>query len=135
TYFMLTNAGDSMGSYNGLRPFYINNATGAVTMGNGLTVSGGVNVSSGNITAGGGQVIPSNYSNFDARYKTKSEGVQDVRLGGYQQMGSTGSNLAPSGYVSVGGYCYGDWDNSADGWFIRPLQKLINGTWYNVVSM
>ncbi|HHV8620009.1 TPA: phage tail protein [Escherichia coli] len=135
TYFMLTNAGDSMGSYNGLRPFCINNATGAVTMGNGLTVSGGVNVSSGNITAGGGQVIPGNYSNFDARYKTKSEGVQDVRLGGYQQMGSTGSNLAPSGYVSVGGYCYGDWDNSADGWFIRPLQKLINGTWYNVASM
>ncbi|EFG1984264.1 phage tail protein [Escherichia coli] len=135
TYFMLTNAGDSMGSYNGLRPFCINNATGAVTMGNGLTVSGGLNVSSGNITAGGGQVIPGNYSNFDARYKTKSEGVQDVRLGGYQQMGSTGSNLAPSGYVSVGGYCYGDWDNSADGWFIRPLQKLINGTWYNVASM
>ncbi len=51
-----------------------------------------------------------------------------MRLGGYQQMGSTGSNPAPSGYVSVGGYCYGDWDNSADGWFIRPLQKLINGT-------
>lgn len=135
TYFMLTNSGDSMGSYNGLRPFYINNATGAVTMGNGLTVSGGLNVSSGDITAGGGQVIPGDYSNFDARYKTKSEGVQDVRLGGYQQMGSTGSNLAPSGYVSVGGYCYGDWDNSADGWFIRPLQKLINGTWYNVASM
>lgn len=82
-----------------------------------------------------GQMVPSNYGNFDARYKTKSEGVQDVRLGGYQQMGSTGSNLAPSGYVSVGGYCYGDWDNSADGWFIRPLQKLINGTWYNVASM
>nr|WP_246769559.1 hypothetical protein [Escherichia sp. E2593] len=41
TYFMLTNAGDSTGSYNGLRPFCINNATGAVTMGNGLTVSGG----------------------------------------------------------------------------------------------
>ncbi|HFP1469551.1 TPA: gpW family head-tail joining protein [Escherichia coli] len=82
-----------------------------------------------------GRVTPSDYGNFDARYKTKSEGVQDVRLGGYQQMGSTGSNLAPSGYVSVGGYCYGDWDNSADGWFIRPLQKLINGTWYNVASM
>ncbi|RJX83827.1 phage tail protein, partial [Escherichia coli] len=40
-----------------------------------------------------GQMVPSNYGNFDARYKTKSEGVQDVRLGGYQQMGSTGSNL------------------------------------------
>ncbi|WBM89134.1 phage tail protein [Escherichia coli] len=82
-----------------------------------------------------GQMVPSNYGNFDARYQTKTGGVQDVRLGGYQKMGSTGSNLAPSGYVSVGGYCYGVWDNSADGWFIRPLQKLINGTWYNVASM
>ncbi|EPA2835121.1 tail fiber protein [Escherichia coli] len=40
TYFMLTNAGDNMGTYNGLRPLWINNATGAVSMGRGLNVSG-----------------------------------------------------------------------------------------------
>lgn len=82
-----------------------------------------------------GRLTPSDYGNFDERYKRKEEGVQDVRLGSYQKMDSTGSNLAPSGFVSVGGYVYGEWDNSADGWYIRPLQKLINGTWYNVASM
>ncbi|MXF23534.1 phage tail protein [Escherichia coli] len=82
-----------------------------------------------------GNVYGSAWGGWLSAYLQNKVGVQDVRLGGYQQMGSTGSNLAPSGYVSVGGYCYGDWDNSADGWFIRPLQKLINGTWYNVASM
>ncbi|HBA4430050.1 TPA: phage tail protein, partial [Escherichia coli] len=40
TYFMLTKSGDNMGTYNGLRPLWINNATGAVSMGRGLNVSG-----------------------------------------------------------------------------------------------
>ncbi|PFF95401.1 phage tail protein [Escherichia albertii] len=40
TYFMLTNSGDNMGTYNGLRPLWINNSTGAVSMGRGLSVSG-----------------------------------------------------------------------------------------------
>ncbi|WP_417645502.1 phage tail protein [Citrobacter freundii] len=61
--------------------------------------------------------------------------VSDIRLGSRQQMASTGANEAPSGFVSTGGYVYGNWDNSADGWYIRPIQKLINGTWYNVVSI
>ncbi len=43
TYFMLTNSGDNMGTYNGLRPLWINNATGAVSIGNGLNVTGGIN--------------------------------------------------------------------------------------------
>ncbi|ELA3575110.1 tail fiber protein [Escherichia coli] len=42
TYFMLTNSGDNMGTYNGLRPLWINNATGAVSMGRGLSVTGGI---------------------------------------------------------------------------------------------
>ncbi|WP_108263702.1 hypothetical protein [Vibrio parahaemolyticus] len=42
TYFMMTNSGDSYGSYNSLRPLYISNSSGRVTMGNGLSVSGGV---------------------------------------------------------------------------------------------
>ena len=43
TYFMLTNSGNSLGTYNNLRPLIINNANGAVTIGNGLTVTGGIN--------------------------------------------------------------------------------------------
>ncbi|HDP5007486.1 TPA: tail fiber domain-containing protein [Escherichia coli] len=49
TYFLLTASGDKYGSWNALRPLSINNASGAVSMGNGLSVGGGVNVTSGNI--------------------------------------------------------------------------------------
>ncbi|HAJ9056887.1 TPA: phage tail protein [Escherichia coli] len=43
TYFMLTASGDTLGSWNGLRPITINNTSGAVSIGNGLSVTGGVN--------------------------------------------------------------------------------------------
>ncbi|EPK0903913.1 tail fiber protein [Escherichia coli] len=43
TYFMLTDSGNSLGTYNRLRPLIINNANGAVTIGNGLDVTGGIN--------------------------------------------------------------------------------------------
>ncbi|EEV5548337.1 phage tail protein [Escherichia coli] len=43
TYFMLTASGDKLGSWNGLRPIIINNTSGAVSIGNGLNVTGGVN--------------------------------------------------------------------------------------------
>ncbi len=43
TYFMLTASGDTLGSWNSLRPITINNTSGAVTIGNGLNVTGGIN--------------------------------------------------------------------------------------------
>ncbi|MFN0790860.1 tail fiber protein [Escherichia coli] len=43
TYFMLTDSDNSLGTYNRLRPLIINNANGAVTIGNGLNVTGGIN--------------------------------------------------------------------------------------------
>ncbi|HAN3433606.1 TPA: phage tail protein [Escherichia coli] len=43
TYFMLTASGDTLGSWNGLRPIIINNTSGAVSIGNGLNVTGGIN--------------------------------------------------------------------------------------------
>ncbi|HGD9213027.1 TPA: tail fiber protein, partial [Escherichia coli] len=42
TYFMLTKSGDRLGSYNNLRPLIINDATGAVSMGHGLNVTGDI---------------------------------------------------------------------------------------------
>jgi hypothetical protein len=44
-YFLLTNANDPYGGYNGLRPFYIVLSSGAVYMSQGVNVSGGMNVS------------------------------------------------------------------------------------------
>ncbi|WP_437178371.1 tail fiber protein [Escherichia coli] len=43
TFFMLTGSGNSLGTYNNLRPLIINNANGTVTIGNGLNVTGGIN--------------------------------------------------------------------------------------------
>ncbi|MED0554978.1 phage tail protein, partial [Escherichia coli] len=42
TYFMLTASGDNLGTWNSLRPLTINNANGAVSIGNGLTVNGDI---------------------------------------------------------------------------------------------
>lgn len=44
TYFMLTAKDDQYGTYNSLRPLYINNSTGVVTMGNGTNIGGILNV-------------------------------------------------------------------------------------------
>ncbi|HET8581402.1 MAG TPA: tail fiber domain-containing protein [Candidatus Paceibacterota bacterium] len=45
TYFLLTNSGDQYGTWNSLRPLTINDSSGAVTVGTGLTVSGNVSAS------------------------------------------------------------------------------------------
>ncbi|HAP1810896.1 TPA: phage tail protein [Escherichia coli] len=211
TYFMLTNSGDNMGTYNGLRPLWINNATGAVSMGRGLNVSGetlsdrfAINSSTGmwiemrdqNVIFGrnavstdgaqallrqdhadrkfmigglgnkefgiyminnsrtangtdgqaymdnngnwlcGSQVIPGNYGNFDSRY------VKDVRLGSQQYYGvnnwQTWIFQCPSGHVLSGINVQDTGSKSADniaGVYYRPVQKYINGTWYNVASV
>ncbi|EMX1851856.1 s protein [Escherichia coli] len=191
TYFMLTKSGDRLGNYNNLRPLIINDATGAVSMGHGLSVTGDIasstkvragsgkkfTVSSSNTStkeaafnlwgnssrpvvaelgddagwhfysqrntdnsitfAVNGQVSPSNYSNFDSRY------VRDIRLGGaatYKPAnnGMTWTHQAPSGCVYSGIIVQDTGSNSADnigGVYYRPVQKYINGTWYNVAQV
>lgn len=74
-YLMMTNSGDAYGGYNSLRPLSVSLGNGKVSMGHGLAVSNG-------ITAGG-QVVPTDYGNFDARYYTKS--LSDAR---YQLKGN-----------------------------------------------
>ncbi|EMS0151821.1 tail fiber protein [Escherichia coli] len=84
-----------------------------------------------------GQVIPSNFSNFDSRY------VRDIRLGGaatYKPAnnGMTWTHQAPSGCVYSGIIVQDTGSNSADnigGVYYRPVQKYINGTWYNVAQV
>ncbi|HFQ7226663.1 TPA: phage tail protein [Escherichia coli] len=76
-----------------------------------------------------GRVTPSDYGNFDARYQTKTGGVQDVRLGSAIGIGRGGN--APSGHLISGldGGESMDWANA------RPVQVLINGVWRNVESL
>lgn len=190
TYFMLTNSGDSLGTWNSLRPLTINNASGAVSIGNGLNVTGDT-VSSSRVRAGNGkkfsisssnsstkeatfnlwgnssrpvvaelgddsgwhfysqrntdnsvifavngQIQPSNWGNIDSRY------VKDVRLGSQQYYGvnnwQTWNFQCPSGHVLSGINVQDTGSNSADniaGVYYRPIQKYINGTWYNVASV
>ena len=50
-YFLLTNSGNQYGTYNGLRPYNINLATGAMSIGNSLTVANGLTADSADITS------------------------------------------------------------------------------------
>ncbi|ENM3531034.1 phage tail protein [Escherichia coli] len=98
----------------------------------------------GSITfAVNGQMIPSNYGNFDARYQQRNGGVQDVRYGSEMYYNPGGNQVswtfrAPSGHGLSGINVQETGKNSADnigGVYYRPLQKLINGTWYNMASV
>ncbi|UGK24952.1 prophage tail fiber N-terminal domain-containing protein [Escherichia coli] len=73
---------------------------------------------------------------FDSRY------VKDVRLGSQQYYGvnnwQTWNFQCPSGHVLSGINVQDTGSNSADniaGVYYRPVQKYINGTWYNVASV
>ncbi|MFV2478164.1 phage tail protein [Escherichia coli] len=69
-------------------------------------------------------------------------GVHDVRLGSQQYYGvnnwQTWNFQCPSGHVLSGINVQDTGSNSADniaGVYYRPVQKYINGTWYNVASV
>ncbi|HFO3718974.1 TPA: phage tail protein, partial [Escherichia coli] len=88
------------------------------------------------IFAVNGQIQPSNWGNIDSRY------VKDVRLGSQQYYGvnnwQTWNFQCPSGHVLSGINVQDTGSNSADniaGVYYRPVQKHINGTWYNVASV
>ncbi|EMK4327036.1 phage tail protein [Escherichia coli] len=80
-----------------------------------------------------GRVTPSDYGNFDARYQQRNGGVQDIRLGSQRVDGHYDDDFTvPSGYVVVGGDVA---PSSALKLYSRPIQKLIDGTWYNASSV
>ncbi|MGH0046654.1 hypothetical protein P8775_19835 [Enterobacter cloacae] len=125
---MLTNSGDSTGSFNSLRPFVVNLANGYVTMSR-LTLS--------------------DYSSFDARYYTKaqtdagymakteanSKFVTQTRLGSVTNSGPIGnSNLNyGNGIVLTGIYGTGNYTVNLNIYY-RAMQYLINGVWYTATS-
>ncbi|HCD2483359.1 TPA: tail fiber protein [Escherichia coli] len=76
-----------------------------------------------------GQVSPSNYSNFDSRY------VRDIRLGTrVVQTMKKGVMYEKAGHVITGLGIVGEVDGDDPAVF-RPIQKYINGTWYNVAQV
>ena len=99
TYFLLTAKDDQYGSYNSLRPLYINNSTGVVTMSNGTNIEGILNVT--NTTDATATTV--------AAIKTAGGiGVaKQLRVGGAVTFGSTLSvtgQITASGGLRIGNY-------------------------------
>ncbi|BDY37394.1 tail fiber protein [Escherichia coli] len=81
------------------------------------------------IFAVNGQMQPSNWGNFDSRY------VQDVRLGTrVVQLMARGGRYEKAGHTITGLRIIGEVDGDDEAIF-RPIQKYINGTWYNVAQV
>ena len=76
-----------------------------------------------------GRVNPSDYGNFDSRY------VKDVRLGTrVVQLMARGGRYEKAGHAITGLKIIGEVDGDDEAIF-RPIQKYINGTWYNVAQV
>ncbi len=76
-----------------------------------------------------GQIHPCNWGNFDSRY------VRDVRLGTrVVQIMQRGVMYEKPGHVITGLGIIGQVDGDDPAVF-RPVQKLINGTWYNIAQV
>ena len=76
-----------------------------------------------------GRVNPSDYGNFDSRY------VRDIRLGTrVVQTMQKGVMYEKVGHVITGLGIVGEVDGDDPAVF-RPIQKYINGTWYNVAQV
>lgn len=81
------------------------------------------------IFAVNGQMQPSNWGNFDSRY------VKDVRLGTrVVQLMARGGRYEKAGHTITGLGIIGEVDGDDEAIF-RPIQKYINGTWYNVAQV
>lgn len=110
-YLMLTNDGDQYGSYNNLRPFTVNLASGHITM---------------------GRLSLSDYTNFDARYNAKFP--TGHRIGARTKISGLGgvtdwSSRIPQGAINIASLTEGD-DRITDAYYASP-QYLINGNWVN----
>ncbi|OKU70195.1 prophage tail fiber N-terminal domain-containing protein [Escherichia coli] len=76
-----------------------------------------------------GRIQPSNWGNFDSRY------VKDVRLGTrVVQLMARGGRYEKAGHAITGLRIIGEVDGDDEAIF-RPIQKYINGTWYNVAQV
>ena len=110
---------------------------------------------SGNFSAPG-QILPGNYANFDGRYYTKTQSdngympktgaytkdesnaryLTDTRLGARNYRLMTKSTMFEiAGNIITGLQIEGEVDGNGDYIVMRPMQKLINGTWYTVAQV
>lgn len=124
-YLMLTKSGDQYGTYNTLRPFIVNLASGAVTI---------------------GELNLSNWTHFDARYqpkgnytpageaytKAQSDGKYPTAFRVGSRVTYNGSDFGgkvPQGAVNINNYTNND--DRINGVVYAYLQFYLNGKWVN----
>ncbi len=111
TYFMLTDSGDSLGTWNSLRPLTINDASGGVTIGNGLTVNGSLGLGTANALGGNSIVLGDN----DTGFKQNGDGLLDVYANSQHVFRFQNGTLQSNKPVNVAGQVtpsdYGNFDS------------------------
>ncbi|HIC1790795.1 TPA: phage tail protein, partial [Escherichia coli] len=111
TYFMLTDSGDSLGTWNSLRPLTINDASGGVTIGNGLTVNGSLGLGTENALGGNSIVLGDN----DTGFKQNGDGLLDVYANSQHVFRFQNGTLQSNKPVNVAGQVtpsdYGNFDS------------------------
>ncbi|HDZ8321198.1 TPA: phage tail protein [Enterobacter kobei] len=108
-YLLVTNSGDSLGTFNSLRPFTVSLATGDVTM---------------------NKLALTNYANFDARYYTKAQSDAGYmeKTGAYTKAESDGRFQLKGSYTPTG-TAYSKAESDARFQKINSASKSANG-WY-----
>ncbi|EMA4256555.1 phage tail protein [Escherichia coli] len=100
-------------------------------------------IAGGATLASNGDINGAAWGGWLSAYLRNNTGVQDVRYGSEMFYNPGGNQISwtfrsPSGHGLSGINVQETGSNSADnigGVYYRPLQKLINGTWYNVASV
>lgn len=84
TYFLLTNDNDPYGSYNSLRPLYINNDTGSVTLGHAVGIGGNLSVNgtftTANSSLSNGQLVLNGSGDSQVYFSRSNANPRDMRI-------------------------------------------------------
>lgn len=143
TYFMLTNSGDQHGSWGPLRPLYISNTTGRVTLGNGVDISNGA-VINGSVGLGVSNALGGNsivLGDNDTGLKQNGDGILDVYANSahvFRFVNSTLQSLKPlsvTGDITSSAWVYANRfsiNSSSGAWIDMRNQNVIFGK--NAVS-
>jgi hypothetical protein len=86
-FLMLTNSGDQYGTYNSLRPLYVNCSTGAVTMACGLSVTAGGLTTSTNMSANASIVLANNVGLYGKNNSGTAQMLAYVDTSNYMKLG------------------------------------------------
>lgn len=109
-YLLLTNSGDTMGGFNGLRPFYVSLSSGGVQMNQGVSVSGGLTADTITTTSSGGAYLQGNGSGIQVNGSIYNNGT-------HFKLAQDGTAWIREARTFVQGYDPGNAASDGDLWF------------------